>query len=182
MYIPCDILSPVRRYIRRGYWIAALSEEYSRNALDSSVCENAEYSLILLTNTWDDEMFSGYRDRFIENAMKAEDNLPEGVLAIGTKVGDLARAYFGDYVVVDFDYDKSVMVSQTQTYMDEGQTIIAEASFLVDGLFCAVDILKKTEHGYDIIEVKSSTHVTDIQVANFEVSRIWVGYAMKALT
>lgn len=100
----------------------------------------------------------------INKPEEAEDNLPERVLATGTKVGDLARAYFGDYVIVDFDYDKTVMAERTQEYMKNNCDVIAEASFLVGGLFCAVDILKRTETGYDIIEVKSSTHVSDIYV------------------
>ncbi|MBD5508233.1 MAG: DUF2779 domain-containing protein [Lachnospiraceae bacterium] len=100
----------------------------------------------------------------INKPEEAEDNLPESVLTTGTRVGDLARSYFGPYALVNFDFDKTRMVSETEKYMRDGQNVIAEASFLADGLFCAVDILKKTASGYDIIEVKSSTHVSDIYV------------------
>ena len=95
---------------------------------------------------------------------EAVDNLPEAVLANGNKVGDLARGYFGEYSLVDFDYDKDAMVRQTMEYIAAGAENIAEASFFVDGLYCAVDILHKNGDGWDIVEVKSSTHVSDIYV------------------
>ena len=95
---------------------------------------------------------------------KAEDVLPESVMATGNMVGDLARSYYGDYDLVEFDYDKGVMVRKTQDLMAAGSENIAEAAFFIDGLYCAVDILHRDVEGYDIIEVKSSTHVTDIYV------------------
>ena len=76
----------------------------------------------------------------------AEDVLPETVLANGNKVGDLARGYFGDYSLVDFDYDKQTMCTVTQGLLQAGVDNIAEASFLYDGLYCAVDILHKKHY------------------------------------
>lgn len=95
---------------------------------------------------------------------EAVDNLPEAVLANGNRVGDLARGYFGDYSLVEFSYDKETMVKQTLEYIAAGAGNIAEASFYIDGLYCAVDILHKNGNGWDIVEVKSSTHVSDIYV------------------
>lgn len=88
--------------------------------------------------------------------------LPEAILATGNMVGDLARGYYGEYVLVDFTADKQAMCKQTQEYMNAGKQNIAEASFIYDGLYCAVDILHKNGDGWDIVEVKSSTHVTPI--------------------
>jgi hypothetical protein len=56
------------------------------------------------------------------------------------------------------------MVQQTKKWIADGSENIAEASFLIDGLYCAVDILHKNAVGWDIVEVKSSTHVSDIYV------------------
>ncbi len=95
---------------------------------------------------------------------EAEDVLPEAVLANGNRVGDLARRYFGKYDLVEFDYDKTVMTGKTKQFMQAGSENIAEAAFLVDGLYCAVDILHKNGDGYDIVEVKSSTKVTAIYI------------------
>ncbi len=41
--------------------------------------------------------------------------------------------------------------------MAKGTAVICEASFTYDGNYCAVDILRKTEEGWAIYEVKSSS-------------------------
>ena len=85
----------------------------------------------------------------------------EAVLANGNLVGELARQYFGAYELVPFDYMK-VMAAKTAELLAAGAENIAEAAFLVDGLYCAVDILHRDGDGYDIVEVKSSTKVSEI--------------------
>ena len=93
------------------------------------------------------------------------DILPESVLENGNRVGDLARRYFGDYSLVEFSFDKSAMTAQTALFIASGSENVAEASFLTDDwLYCAVDILHKNEDGWDIVEVKSSTEVSDIYI------------------
>ena len=92
------------------------------------------------------------------------DVLSESVMATGNMVGDLARRYFGSYELVEFDFDKNVMASKTRELLKTGAENIAEAAFYIDGLYCAVDILHKNGDAYDIVEVKSSTHVTDIYI------------------
>ena len=77
----------------------------------------------------------------------------------GKMVGELARAYFGNYALVPWSANHSAMAEETARLMEEGTECIAEASFLADGLFCSVDILRKTEEGYDLVEVKSTTQV-----------------------
>ena len=79
----------------------------------------------------------------------------------GILVGELAREYFGEYSLVSRKPDYAAMVEETGHLMKCGTTCIAEASFLYDGLFCSVDMLRKTVSGYDIIEVKSTTEVKD---------------------
>ena len=91
--------------------------------------------------------------------------LDEGTLermATGNAVGDLAMGLFGDYVEVAAfrpdgrpDFDKTKVL--TRQYMAAGKQVICEAAFGYQGLYCAVDILKKTENGYTMYEVKSST-------------------------
>jgi len=79
----------------------------------------------------------------------------------GILVGELAREYFGEYSLVSRKPNYAAMVEETGQMMEHGTTCIAEASFLYDGLFCSVDMLRKTAFGYDIIEVKSTTEVKD---------------------
>ena len=86
----------------------------------------------------------------------------QAVLDRGNDVGDLAMGLFGDYVEVPYG-DLSEMIRHTQTLVEAGTPIIAEASFSYDGLFCSVDILKNLgDRRVELVEVKSSTRVSDI--------------------
>lgn len=80
----------------------------------------------------------------------------------GNEIGDLAMQLFGDYIDVtvyknDDELDLSKMIELTKQYIDEGKDNICEAAFSYNGLYCAVDILLKTEKGYAIYEVKAAT-------------------------
>ncbi len=83
----------------------------------------------------------------------------------GNRVGDLAMGLFGDYTeVTAYDGDKidlAAMIKATKEEVDKGTPIICEASFDYNGLYCAVDILKKENDGWAIYEVKSSTKHED---------------------
>ena len=83
----------------------------------------------------------------------------------GNVVGDLAMGLFGDFVeVTAYNGDKlnlNKMIADTKAEMDKGTEIICEASFQYNGLYCAVDILKKENGGWAIYEVKSSTKHED---------------------
>ncbi|MBQ9565324.1 MAG: DUF2779 domain-containing protein [Synergistaceae bacterium] len=91
----------------------------------------------------------------------AADPGGEARMATGLAVGELARDYFSDYSLVEYDADKSVMSEKTKRLMDKGAEKIAEASFIHDGMYCAVDILRGNGDGFDLVEVKSSTDVKD---------------------
>ena len=94
----------------------------------------------------------------------AEEVLSETIMHNGNLVGDLARSYFGEYALVEFSYQKTAMTEQTNTFIRDGAETIAEAAFMTDGLYCAVDLLHRNADGWDLVEVKSSTHVSDIYV------------------
>ena len=76
----------------------------------------------------------------------AVNTAPESILANGNMVGDYARRYFGEYSLVEYNTDKTVMAEQTAELMAKGAQNIAEASFCTDGLYCAVDILHRNGH------------------------------------
>ncbi len=89
------------------------------------------------------------------------DEETQARFAAGNEVGDLAMGLFGEYVEVtsykpDGSLDLERMKELTKQCLAEGREIICEASFGHQGLYCAVDILKKNGDGYDIYEVKSS--------------------------
>ncbi len=98
----------------------------------------------------------------------------------GNEIGDLAMGLFGDFVEVTVKdgekLDLARLIERTKEEMDRGTNVICEASFSYDGLYCAVDILKKENGGWAIYEVKSSTH------ANKDVYAADVAYQKFVLT
>ena len=92
-----------------------------------------------------------------------ESVMDQVVLDNGSEVGDLAMGLFGDYVEVPFDRDLGKMIKKTEELLEAGTSIICEASFSYEGLFCSVDILKNLGgRSVELYEVKSSTEVKDI--------------------
>lgn len=102
-----------------------------------------------------------WMDKYMPEKAEQDEGV-EARFAAGNRVGDLARQYFGEYALVDFDKGLDSMLEETQKYISEGARNIAEASFSFEGLFCSVDILHKTPFGWDIIEVKSSASVKSV--------------------
>ena len=96
---------------------------------------------------------------------KTEDPNLEAVFTRGNEVGDLAMGLFGDFVdVTTYAGDKldiSGMIERTREELNKGTDVICEASFSYNGLYCAVDILRKEKRGYAIYEVKSSNSGED---------------------
>jgi hypothetical protein len=117
-----------------------------------------------------------------------EKKVDESVLAVmasGNDVGDLAMGLFGEFVEVtvlkeDGSPNISEMIERTKEELSKKTNVICEASFDYNGLYCAVDILKKTEDGYAIYEVKSSKkyakneYVLDIAYQNYVLTKCGV--------
>lgn len=97
----------------------------------------------------------------------------------GNEVGDLARGLFGLSVNVtalreDGSLDLSRMMENTRAEMEKGTDVICEASFSYNGLYCAVDLLRRDREndGWAIYEVKSSTDgLQDKYVADVSYQR-----------
>lgn len=94
------------------------------------------------------------------------DEMVKARFTTGNMVGDLAMGLFGDFVEVTTyngeKLDLPKMIEKTVIEMEKGTENICEASFSYNGLYCAVDILKKNGDGWAIYEVKSSTkHMND---------------------
>ena len=98
--------------------------------------------------------------------LQTEDPSREDRMITGNEVGDLAMGLFGDFtevtVLEDGKPDIAAMIRKTQDCIAEGVENICEASFSYNGLYCAVDILRKEKGGYAIYEVKSATHEQEI--------------------
>ncbi len=85
----------------------------------------------------------------------------------GHEVGELAQGLFGEYVTTtahkaDGSLDIPQMLATTKKLIADGVKNICEAAFIFNGCYCAVDILHKTDRGYEIYEVKSSTDVSEV--------------------
>ena len=102
----------------------------------------------------------------------------------GNIVGDLAMSLFGDFTEVttygdDGKLDLDEMKRKTADCIDKGIENICEASFDYNGLYCAVDILRKENGGYAIYEVKSSTklnyyHLVDVAYQKYVLEKCGV--------
>mgnify|MGYP004469869017 FL=1 len=81
----------------------------------------------------------------------------------GDEVGETARKYYAGAVTVKKNR-LTEMAKETAALMRGGVTTICEASFVADDLACAADIVRVFDDGLDIIEVKSSTSIKNVQV------------------
>lgn len=76
----------------------------------------------------------------------------------GTLVGILAQDLYGPHEVVPYNDDKRVMIRDTEEMLARNVSVICEASFGEDGVFCSVDLLINHGNKYvDIVEVKSTS-------------------------
>ena len=97
-------------------------------------------------------------------------------LDAGNDFGDRAMGMFGPYEEMTVFRpgtripDKKKMAEKTALHLAMGTPVICEAAFLNYNNYCAVDILRKTETGYDFYEVKNSPEVHEqfIRDAGFQ--------------
>jgi hypothetical protein len=80
----------------------------------------------------------------------------------GSQVGDAARARFPGGVLIDLPHDQvRERVQATERALARREPAVFEATFLQDGVVVAVDILAREGRTYTLIEVKSSTSITE---------------------
>lgn len=103
-------------------------------------------------------------------------------LDAGNDFGDRAMGMFGPFEEMTVYLpgtqipDKKAMLERTAQHIEAGTPVICEAAFSSYNNYCAVDILRKTETGYDIYEVKNSPElheqfVKDVGFQYFIVNR-----------
>ena len=99
-----------------------------------------------------------YRHR--RELMAPVDANREALFATGHEVGKLAQARFPGGVEIDFDGgDFDAMAARTAGLIEQGASVIYEATFRADGLLAMADILLRDGDVWDFYEVKSSTRV-----------------------
>ncbi len=88
----------------------------------------------------------------------------------GTRVGEIARRYVPGGILVDVTHDAYMeRLARTRQVLDEGAPVVYEASFRAAGVFVAVDILKREDRGFRLIEVKSTTSVKEHHVPDVAI-------------
>jgi predicted RecB family nuclease len=105
---------------------------------------------------------------------EAEELQPDKVLqdlfSQGQHVGQVATEQFPNGRLIDHPHHEyGARVAATREAIDDGAPVVYEASFIADEVFVAVDVLERTEGGFNLIEVKSSTsqkpeHVQDAAI------------------
>ena len=94
----------------------------------------------------------------------------------GNDFGDRAMGMFGPYEEMTVYLpgrnipDKKKMAENTARHIRLGTQVICEAAFIYYNNYCAADILRKTETGYDFYEVKNTPRVREqfIKDAGFQ--------------
>ncbi|MDU8886308.1 DUF2779 domain-containing protein [Yeosuana sp. MJ-SS3] len=81
----------------------------------------------------------------------------------GHEVGILAQKLFPNGVDASPEsyYNMRESVIKTKSFIDNGESVIYEATFEFDGVIAALDILVKDNEGWKAYEVKSSTSVSE---------------------
>jgi hypothetical protein len=80
----------------------------------------------------------------------------------GHLVGEYAKKLFSKGIDIE-DEDFSKNLEETKKILKENKPLF-EPAFLVDRLYSRADILEPTKEGWNIIEVKSSTEVKDVNI------------------
>ena len=96
--------------------------------------------------------YNNYKDS------KDDDPLAKQRKKDGEEVGQKVKSIFPKGIDIPFlggDYSK--MHDLTLKAINDGEEVIFEGSFLVDGVFIRVDVMEKTPNGWNIYEVKSSS-------------------------
>src|SRR2546427_11434609 len=98
------------------------------------------------------------------------DDQAQSAMERGSRVGEIARSYVPGGVAIDLPYSAyDERVALTRQALEDGAPVVYEASFRARGVFVAVDILKRDDCGFRLIEVKSSTSVKDHHIPDVAV-------------
>ena len=106
-------------------------------------------------------------------------------LDAGNDFGDRAMGMFGDYEEMTVYregttmLDIKAMIERTADALKRHVDVICEAAFSNYNNYCAADILRRTENGYDLYEVKNvgvvaEQHIKDAGFQNYIISRCGV--------
>ncbi len=90
--------------------------------------------------------------------LKNENEFLKALADGGFQVGELAKLMYPSGIEVEFNGDFEKAVHQTQELLKLDKVIIYEAAIRHENYFVLVDILKKTGHHIELIEVKAKSY------------------------
>ena len=105
----------------------------------------------------------------------------------GTEVGILAQGLFPGGLEIPYEgLSHQEQLDLTQKEIEKGTSTLYEATFQYEGVFVKADILYKSETGWEIYEVKSSTelkpvHVNDVAIQYYVLSGIGINVSRASL-
>ncbi len=98
------------------------------------------------------------------------DRVLQDLFDQGRQVGAVARARYPGGVLIDLPHHAgAARVAATEQALDAGAPAIFEATFIADDTFVAIDVLEKTNDGYRLTEVKSSSSQKDEHIADVAI-------------
>jgi len=98
------------------------------------------------------------------------DKVLQDLFDQGRQVGAVARTRYPGGVLIDLPHHAGpARVAATEQALDAGAPAIFEATFIADDTFVAIDVLEKTNDGYRLTEVKSSSSQKDEHIADVAI-------------
>lgn len=97
----------------------------------------------------------------------------ERIFASGHTVGELAQQRFPGGILIDANYTETQRaLVDTRKAIESGVPVLFEPAFVHQGVLVRVDVLQKRPDGrWDLIEVKSTTGVSDTHIADVAIQR-----------
>jgi hypothetical protein len=93
-----------------------------------------------------------------------QDDSAKAIMQSGTNVGELARELFPGGILIPYDNTPlSEQICLTAEAIQKSD-VIYEGAFGFNNIFVKADIIRKTEQGWELYEVKSTTKVEDIYI------------------
>lgn len=104
------------------------------------------------------------------DVLSEPDETAQAVFETGNMVGAYACGLFPGGIEIPFDGTTfQEKIALTKQLIDEGVSDIYEATFEYDGILVMVDILHRSNEGWEVYEVKSSTKVSDVYIDDASV-------------
>jgi hypothetical protein len=97
------------------------------------------------------------------------DKVLEDLFSQGQAVGERARLEWPAGFLITGDRDDPTRIARTRDAIDAGATVLFEACFFEDDVFCAVDVLERRGDAWTLVEVKSTTSLKDYHVPDVAV-------------